>query len=160
MSLAESLLSRARAAGVTIVTAESCTGGMIAAAITDIPGASDILDCGFVTYSNAAKTRMLGVPSALIARHGAVSEEVAAAMAQGARAASGAALALSVTGVAGPGGTAAKPEGLVCFGLSDARGTRTQTIRFGALGRARIRAASTQQGLAMLITALPPYDGA
>jgi nicotinamide-nucleotide amidase len=113
---ARGLIDALRARGWHCATAESCTGGGIAAAITDIPGSSDVLDCGFVTYSNAAKSRMLDVDAALIDREGAVSEAVARAMAEGARRASGTQCAVAVTGVAGPGGgTAAKPVGMVCF---------------------------------------------
>ncbi|KAB8043826.1 CinA family protein [Janthinobacterium aquaticum] len=114
-----------------LATAESCTGGGVAAAITDIAGSSAWFDCGFVTYSNGAKTRMLGVPEALIAAHGAVSVEVAAAMAQGALAHSGAQLAVSTTGIAGPGGgVPGKPVGTVCFGWADNNGVRTQRLQF------------------------------
>lgn len=114
LAAAEHLLARLRAAGLTIATAESCTGGLIGAALTAIPGSSDVVDCGFITYSNAAKARMLGVPEAVLAAHGAVSEPVAAAMAAGALAASGAGIALSCTGIAGPGGgKPGKPVGLV-----------------------------------------------
>ncbi len=147
------LLEAARAAGAMVATAESCTGGLVAGAITDVPGSSDIFDRGFVTYSNAAKTELLGVDPGLIERHGAVSEEVARAMAEGALARSRAGVAVSVTGVAGPGGTEAKPEGMVCFGLATARGTRTETVRFGALGRGGVRAASVEHALGLLVSA-------
>lgn len=114
-----------------LATAESCTGGGIAAAMTDIAGSSAWFECGFVTYSNAAKSTMLGVPAALIAAHGAVSEEVAAAMAQGALAHSGAQVAVSTTGIAGPGGAVpGKPVGTVCFGWAGKDGVRTQRMQF------------------------------
>ena len=117
MSLADdaaSLLATCRARGIRVATAESCTGGMIAAALTAIAGSSDVVECGFVVYSNNAKSELLGVPAALITRVGAVSEEVACAMAQGALARSPAQLSIAVTGIAGPGGgTATKPVGLV-----------------------------------------------
>src|SRR5690606_2614808 len=106
-----------RARGFRIATAESCTGGMIAAALTDVAGSSDVFDRGFVTYSNAAKEAMLGVSPATLADHGAVSEPVAAQMAEGARHQSLAQLTIATTGIAGPGGSAFKPEGRVCFGL-------------------------------------------
>ena len=154
MSLAADLLDLAKRSGATIATAESCTGGMVAAAITDIAGSSAVFDRGFVTYSNAAKTAMLGVDPALIDRHGAVSEEVARAMAEGALARSGATLAVSVTGIAGPGGSGVKPEGRVCFGLADATGTRTGTVEFGAQGRDRVRAAARDHALRLLLGAL------
>ncbi|MXQ07254.1 nicotinamide-nucleotide amidohydrolase family protein [Alphaproteobacteria bacterium GH1-50] len=152
---AERLLELARRAGVTVATAESCTGGLIAGAITEVPGSSDIFDRGFVTYSNAAKTEMLGVDPALIEAHGAVSEEVASAMAEGALARSGAALAVSVTGIAGPGGSEHKPEGRVCFGLARTGAeTQVETVEFGAKGRHAVRAATVAHALELLIRAL------
>ncbi len=149
------LLGLARDSGATLATAESCTGGMVAAALTDIPGSSDVFDRGFVTYSNAAKTQMLGVSAATLAAHGAVSEQVAREMAEGALAHSVATLAVSITGIAGPGGSGHKPEGRVCFGLA-ARGrpTFTETVEFGAPGRAAVRAASRDHALALLANAL------
>ena len=155
MSRAERLLTLARAKGAMIATAESCTGGMIAAAITDVPGSSDVFDRGFVTYSNAAKSEMLGVPSEAIRDHGAVSEEVAQAMAEGALSRSDATLAIAVTGIAGPGGSEHKPEGRVCFGLAG-KGflTRTETVDFGAIGRDRVRRATVEHALDLLIGAL------
>ena len=116
---AEALLAACRSKGIMLATAESCTGGLIAAALTAIAGSSDVVDRGFVTYSNDAKHQMIGVPMPLIEAHGAVSEEVARAMAEGTLIRSRAAIAISVTGVAGPGGgTTDKPVGLVCFGLA------------------------------------------
>ncbi|MDY7574024.1 CinA family protein [Actimicrobium sp. CCI2.3] len=113
--------------GLLLTTAESCTGGGVAHAITEIAGCSDWFDCGFVTYSNASKTALLDIPDALIARHGAVSEEVAAAMAAGALANSNAHIALSTTGIAGPGGAVpGKPVGTVCFGWSMHSASRTE----------------------------------
>jgi nicotinamide-nucleotide amidase len=152
------LVSAARAAGATIATAESCTGGLIAGAITDVPGASHVFDRGFVTYSDTAKRDLLGVAIATLDAHGAVSEEVAAEMAEGALARSEATLAVSVTGVAGPGGSAAKPEGRVCFGLARRAddGVRTETVEFGALGRAEVRRASVDHALGLLEAALAP----
>ena len=138
-----------------VATAESCTGGMVAAALTDIPGSSAVVERGFVTYTNAAKTEMLGVPAPLIAAHGAVSEEVARAMADGALARSHAQLAVSITGIAGPGGSEFKPEGRVCFGLAmKGRATTTETVEFGALGRGLVREASRDHALALLQAAL------
>lgn len=149
------LLDRARATGALIATAESCTGGMIAAAITDVAGSSAIFECGFVTYSNAAKEAMLGVAAQTLALYGAVSEEVAREMAVGALARSGATLAVSVTGIAGPGGSEHKPEGRVCFGLArTGQPTTTETIDFGPLGRAQVRDATTEHALALLLGAL------
>lgn len=154
MSRAEHILNLARSAGIMITTAESCTGGMVAAALTDIPGSSDIFDRGFITYSNAAKAEMLQVDPGLISAYGAVSSEVAAAMAIGALAASVAKLAVSITGVAGPGGSANKPEGLVWFGVAQA-GKPTQTHRknFGAIGRVSIRTNARDFALDLLIEA-------
>jgi nicotinamide-nucleotide amidase len=149
------VLDACRAAGVMVATAESCTGGMIAAALTDVPGSSAVVDRGFVTYSNSAKTDMLGVPGALIEAHGAVSEPVARAMAEGALARSAAQVAVSVTGVAGPGGTARKPEGLVHFACA-CRWAETVHLerRFGPIGRDLVRAASVETALAMVLDAL------
>ncbi|MCB2117065.1 MAG: CinA family protein [Rhodobacteraceae bacterium] len=155
MTRAEALLAAARTTGARIATAESCTGGMVGAAITDVAGSSDIFERGYITYSNAAKREMLGVKAETLEAQGAVSEEVAAEMADGALARSGATLAVSVTGIAGPGGSGFKPEGRVCFGLAmTGRPTRTETVDFGALGRARVRRASTDHALALLLTAL------
>ena len=152
----EDLLDRARQTGAMIATAESCTGGMIAAALTDVPGSSDVFDRGFVTYSNAAKRAMLGVSEATLDRFGAVSEEVAAEMASGALARSDASLTVSVTGIAGPGGSEHKPEGRVCFGLATAEQTFTEMVEFGAIGRAEVRQASVAHALVLLASALTP----
>lgn len=137
MSRAETLLGLARAQNAVIATAESCTAGLIAGAITEVAGSSDMFDRGFVTYSNTAKTAMLGVRDTTLTTYGAVSEEVAREMAEGALDHSEATLAVSVTGIAGPGGSEHKPEGRVCFGLAQSgRSTTSQTVEFGALGRA------------------------
>ena len=152
---ADEILRRARFWGLTIATAESCTGGMIAAALTDVAGSSDVFDRGFVTYSNAAKIEMLGVRAETLAAHGAVSEPVAREMAEGALAASGAGLAVAVTGIAGPGGSERKPEGRVCFALArQGMPTWAETVEFGATGRAKVRKAATAHGLALLGAAL------
>ena len=151
-----SLLDLARKAGVMIAIAESCTGGMVAAALTDVPGSSDVVDRGFVTYSNAAKQDMLGVGAQTLAAHGAVSEEVAAEMAAGALAHSRAGLAVSITGIAGPGGSEFKPEGRVCFGLASPSGVWTETVEFGALGRGLVRAAARDHALRLLQRGLAP----
>ena len=149
------LLERARKAGLRITCAESCTGGMVAVALTDIAGSSDVFERGFVTYSNAAKVELLGVSPQTLTDHGAVSEEVAREMATGALAHSPADLAVSITGIAGPGGSEFKPEGRVCFGLAR-RGqpVRVATVEFGALGRAGVRQAATQHALGLLARAL------
>jgi nicotinamide-nucleotide amidase len=155
VSRAADLLAAARAKGVMIATAESCTGGLVAGAITDVAGSSDIFDRGFVTYSNAAKVALLGVDPATLATHGAVSEAVARAMAEGALARSDATLAVSVTGIAGPGGSEFKPEGRVCFGLAAAgRQTVVETVEFGPLGRDGVRRASVDHALGLLLAAL------
>ncbi|MCV6586884.1 MAG: CinA family protein [Marinibacterium sp.] len=149
------LLDRARQAGVMIATAESCTGGMVSAALTDIAGASSVVERGFVTYTNRAKIEMLGVRPDTLDAHGAVSEEVAAEMAAGALARSGAQLAVSITGIAGPGGSEFKPEGRVCFGLArDGQPVRTETVEFGARGRGAVRQAAQDHALGLLWDAL------
>ncbi|HEX2448815.1 MAG TPA: CinA family protein [Methyloceanibacter sp.] len=152
MALAVDLLSVCRDRGELIATAESCTGGLLAATMTAIPGCSDCFERGFVTYSNASKSEMLGVPVWLIERHGAVSEDVARAMAGGALTHSRASLAVSITGIAGPdGGTADKPVGLVHL----AAGRRDEPIvhervLFGDLGRTEVQRRSVAQALRML----------
>jgi nicotinamide-nucleotide amidase len=152
------ILALARKRGVMIATAESCTAGMVAAALTDLAGSSDVFERGFVTYSNAAKLEMLGVLPATLEAHGAVSEEVAREMALGALHNSAAQLAVSLTGIAGPGGSEHKPEGRVCFGLAWPTGCRTETVEFGALGRDAVRLAARDHALEVLhaaLTALP-----
>lgn len=145
------LLSAARAKGWRIATAESCTGGMVSAALTDVAGSSDVFDRGFVTYSNAAKTAMLGVLPETLTRFGAVSEEVAREMALGAIAGSQADLAVSITGIAGPGGSEFKPEGRVCFALAGKDGVlRCETVEFGAMGRAAVRQAARDHAISMM----------
>lgn len=151
---ARAVLDALIARGWLLATAESCTGGMIAAAITDIAGSSAGFDRGFITYSNTAKIEMLGVRSTTLIRYGAVSKEVAGEMAQGALERSEAAIAVSVTGIAGPGGSDHKPEGRVCFGLTTARSTETQTVEFGAIGRANVRRATVEHALTMVLHAL------
>ena len=152
--LALATLEAYAGAGRMLATAESCTGGMVAAALTDIPGSSAAFERGFVTYSNAAKTEALGVDAALIAQHGAVSAEVAAAMADGALARSHASVAVSVTGIAGPdGGSPDKPVGLVWFGLAAGGGTRTEQAFFQG-DRAEIRRRSTERALRLLLEGL------
>lgn len=149
------ILARARYWGLRIATAESCTGGMVAAALTDVAGSSDVFERGFVTYSNAAKVDLLGVSEATLATHGAVSEAVAREMAEGALLHSAAGLAVSITGIAGPGASEFKPEGRVCFGLAQkGHPTRVETVEFGPLGRAKVRAAATRHALELLAVAL------
>lgn len=151
----EELLQAARYWGLRIAVAESCTAGMVAAALTDPAGASDVFERGFVTYSNLAKIEMLGVSAATLDAEGAVSEAVARQMADGALARSTASLAVAITGIAGPGGSEFKPEGRVCFGLAKiGMPTWTETVEFGALGRAKVRAAARDHALALLGHAL------
>lgn len=148
---AQKLLTLARDKGLMIATAESCTAGLLAGAITDIPGSSAIFDRGFVTYTNAAKIEMLGVKTVTLEAFGAVSEQVAQEMAKGALANSNAQIAVAVTGIAGPDGSEHKPEGRVCFAISTASQTVSETIEFGAIGRTEVRAASVRHGLDLLI---------
>lgn len=148
------LLDRARDRGVMIACAESCTGGMVAAALTELPGSSAIFDRGFVTYTNAAKIDLLGVSAATLDVHGAVSEQVALEMARGALARSGAQIAVSITGIAGPGGSEHKTEGRVCFGLASAAGITTHTQEFGALGRDSVRLAARNYALKLVFAAI------
>lgn len=155
LTLVTDLATRLRERGWTMASAESCTGGLIAAACTELSGSSDWFDRGFVTYSNAAKTDSLGVPAALIDAHGAVSEPVARAMATGAVAHSAAHCALAVTGVAGPtGGSADKPVGTVWFGWRTPAGVATEHRRFDG-DRAAVRAQAVRHALAGLLQRLP-----
>lgn len=155
MNIAAQVLDLAKLSGIRIATAESCTGGMVAVALTDIAGSSAVFERGFVTYSNAAKQEMLGVRGETLAAHGAVSEPVAREMALGALCHSAASLAVAITGIAGPGGSEFKPEGRVCFAIAQKGAeTRTETVDFGALGRAGVRAAASAHALALLQAAL------
>lgn len=156
MSVATQIIDKTSKSGAKIATVESCTGGMVAAALTDIAGSSAAFERGFVTYSNAAKTEMIGVPNDLITQHGAVSEPVALAMADGALSHSNATIAVSITGIAGPGGSDFKPEGRVCFGLAQiGRETICETVEFGALGRENVRLAARDHALGLLFAHLP-----
>jgi nicotinamide-nucleotide amidase len=149
---AKRLLDLCRRRGLHVATAESCTGGMVAAALTDIAGSSDVVECGFVTYSNAAKETMLGVPAATLKQYGAVSAETAAAMAAGALGSSQADLTVAITGVAGPGGgSRQKPVGLVHFAAASRDGRRlARSRRYGKIGRRRVRERSVAEALALL----------
>ena len=163
ISLSEQVLQKARGLGLMIATAESCTGGLVAASLTSVAGSSDVFDRGFVTYSNEAKMEMLGVDLALVEEHGAVSEEVAVAMAAGALKYSRAKISVAITGIAGPGGgSAAKPVGLVHIAaarLSAREGDRAEFAaihseeRFGDIGRAAVRAKSVETALRLLLEA-------
>lgn len=149
---ARALLDLCRAKKLTIAAAELCTGGLLAATLTEIPGSSEVFDRGFVTYSNDAKTAMLGVPADLIESRGAVSRETAQAMASGALAHAGVDLAVAITGIAGPGGAMpGKPVGLVHFAAASRGGQRhDQARQFGDIGRAAVRRELVRQALAML----------
>jgi nicotinamide-nucleotide amidase len=153
---AAELVEWLKAQGLKATTVESCTGGLVAGAITSISGSSAVFEYGFVTYSNEAKTALVGVPADLFPQFGAVSEPVARAMADGALSRSGADIALSITGIAGPtGGTADKPVGMVCFGLAQkGMDTQTQTRQFGNPGRDEVRALSVDLALNWAIEAL------
>ena len=161
--LAGQVLQKARSLGLRIVTAESCTGGLVAAALTSVAGSSDVFDRGFVTYSNEAKAEMLGVNSGLIEKHGAVSEQVAVAMAACALKKSRAQLSVAITGIAGPGGgSAGKPVGLVYLAaakLTGRDGDRVEFVavhneeRFGDIGRTEVRAKSVETALRLLLEA-------
>lgn len=152
LEAARALLERCQARGLRIATAESCTGGLIAGALTAIPGSSDVVERGFVTYSNEAKSELLGVPTELIARKGAVSMEVAMAMAEGALKYAPVDLAVAVTGVAGPGGGSdLKPVGLVHIAVARRGGARLhEECRFGDVGREAVREASVRKALELM----------
>ena len=157
MNRAADLLLQAQAKGLKIATAESCTGGLLAGAITDMAGSSAIFDRGFVTYTNAAKVAMLGVAQGTLDLHGAVSEPVAAEMAVGALRHADAQIAVAVTGIAGPGGSEFKPEGRVCFGIAAGAIVRTETREFGPIGRSAVRAAAVDQALTLLLSAVDSF---
>lgn len=149
---ATALLDLCKSKKLMVATAESCTGGLVAGALTDIAGSSAVVDRGFVTYTNAAKHQMLGVPHETIERHGAVSRETAEAMVRGALGHANADLAVSITGIAGPGGgTADKPVGLVHFAAASRGGNLIhRERRFGDIGRGAVRRLSVLEALAML----------
>jgi nicotinamide-nucleotide amidase len=154
-SVAATVIERLTEMQLTIATAESCTGGLIAGALTDIPGSSKAFFGGFVTYDNAAKTAMIRVPARMIHDHGAVSAQVARAMADGARNTARTALAVASTGVAGPdGGTEKKPVGLVYLAVATRNGTNVVEKRFGPLSRAEIRAKAVEAALELVLETL------
>lgn len=152
MTLAHDVLEACKAAGLKLATAESCTGGMVSAALIDIPGSSAVVVGGITAYSNGAKQKVLGVREATIKAHGAVSEETAVEMATGALAQMGADIAVGITGVAGPGASGPKPEGMVCFAVAR-RGADpvAETVQFGAIGRDKVRGGSRDHALGMLL---------
>ncbi|WP_133488310.1 CinA family protein [Aliiroseovarius marinus] len=160
MSDAAALLDLCRARGLKLATAESCTGGMVGAWLTEVPGSSDVYDRGFITYSNAAKRDMLGVTSDSLTAFGAVSEQVAAEMASGALARSQADIAVSITGIAGPGGSDHKPEGRVCFGLAYGDTVQVETQDFGAIGRDKVREAAAKHAISLLTQGAKVKSGA
>jgi nicotinamide-nucleotide amidase len=152
MTLAHDVLEACKAAGLKLATAESCTGGMVSSALIDIPGSSAVVVGGITAYSNGAKQKVLGVREATIKAHGAVSEETAVEMATGALAQMGADIAVGITGVAGPGASGPKPEGMVCFAVAR-RGADpvAETVQFGAIGRDKVRGGSRDHALGMLL---------
>lgn len=149
------ILKLTRDRGWIIATAESCTGGLISSSLTELPGSSAIFDRGFITYSNNAKIALLGVSLKSLEKYGAVSEQVAAEMASGAIKKSEANIAISVTGIAGPGGSANKKEGTVCFGIALKAGkTYTETVQFGAIGRSNVRKKTVHHALNLILNTL------
>lgn len=152
--LARAVLEACKAKGLRLATAESCTGGMVGAALTGIAGSSAVVLGGVVAYANSAKRDLLGVGADTLKAHGAVSEETAREMAEGALRALGSDLAVSITGIAGPGGAGDKPEGRVCFAIAGTgRQTESETRDFGAIGRAQVRVASRDRALDLLLAA-------
>jgi nicotinamide-nucleotide amidase len=150
-NIAKEIIDLANLNKAVIASAESCTGGMLSSAITEVPGSSVIFECGFVTYSNISKMELLSVKENTLNFYGAVSEEVAGEMAIGAINNSKANLAISITGIAGPGGSNTKPEGMVCFSIAfDNEIKLTETRKWGALGRNIIRQKATLHGLRLL----------
>ena len=134
-----------------IVSAESCTAGLLSASLTEIPGSSAFFEQGYITYSNNSKTSVLGVENKTLKKYGAVSEQVAKQMAKGALKRSNSTIAISITGIAGPGGSDCKPEGLVCFAVTKKNGkTRTETMEYGSLGRSKVRSSAVKTAINLL----------
>ena len=151
----KAIIRIARDQQIKLATAESCTGGLVAAKLTEQPGSSEIFDCGFVTYSNLSKTQLLGVSKRSLEQHGAVSEQVAGEMALGALNGRVAQLAVSITGIAGPGGSDFKPEGRVCFGVAHhTKLLNVETQEFGSIGRDAVRHAARDHALHLFRAAL------
>lgn len=148
---AELIVRLATQQSLSITTVESCTGGLVAASLTDVAGSSSVFETGFVTYSNAAKQNLVGVSAQTLKDHGAVSEETVAEMAKGALGASLADIAIAVSGIAGPGGSDFKPEGRVCFAVADRLRVQTETREFGALGRETVRNSATKYALELIL---------
>ena len=154
MRLAVDIIAAAKASNLKITCAESCTGGMLCSALTDVPGSSEVFERGFIAYSNKAKIQMLKVSETSLQIHGAVSEPVALEMALGAKEDANADISIAVSGIAGPGGSDFKPEGRVSFGICWTDGTASETIEFGALGRKEVRNAATQHALKLIFNHL------
>lgn len=134
-----------------IISAESCTAGLLSASLTEIPGSSAFFEQGYITYSNNSKTSVLGVENKTLKKYGAVSEQVAKQMAKGALKRSNSTIAISITGIAGPGGSDYKPEGLVCFAVTKKNGkTRTETMEYGPLGRSKVRSSAVKTAINLL----------
>ena len=153
------IIRLARDQQIKLATAESCTGGLVAAKLTEQPGSSEIFECGFVTYSNLSKTQLLGVSDRSLEQHGAVSEQVAGEMALGALNCCAAQLAVSITGIAGPGGSDFKPEGRVCFGVAhQTKLLNVETQEFGSLGRDTVRQAARDHALHLFRAALESFQ--
>ncbi len=158
--LAKAVLLAAKTRGLSLYTAESCTGGMLGAALTGVAGASDVFQMGFICYSNQAKMDVLGVGEATLTQFGAVSEKCAKEMATGALArgasggSGGSGIAIAITGIAGPGDSDHKPEGRVCFAIATSAGASSQTQEFGAIGRDNVRGKAVLHGLDLLLSAL------
>ena len=150
MRLAVDIIAAAKASNLKITCAESCTGGMLCSALTDVPGSSEVFERGFIAYSNKAKIQMLKVSETSLQIHGAVSEPVALEMALGAKEDANADISIAVSGIAGPGASDLKPEGRVSFGICWTNGTASETIEFGALGRKEVRNAATQHALKLI----------
>jgi nicotinamide-nucleotide amidase len=152
--LARQVLEACRAQGWILATAESCTGGMVAAALTEIAGSSDVVDRGYITYSNTAKIQMLGVHQKSLTTYGAVSQDVAREMAEGALTMANVDIAVSITGIAGPGSSEHKPEGRVCFAVAkNGQATYCETLEFGAIGRDNVREKAVKSALGLLLNA-------
>lgn len=154
MKIASQVVEVASKGGKIVTCAESCTGGMVAAALTDIPGSSAIFERGFVTYSNTAKSEMLGVSLQTLNEFGAVSEQVACEMAQGALRSARADVAVAISGIAGPGGSEFKPEGRVCYAVATPDQIISETVEHGALGRDKVRGAARDHALQLILSAL------
>ena len=157
--IVNAIIRLARDQRIKLATAESCTGGLVAAKLTEQPSSSEIFECGLVTYSNLSKTQLLGVSERSLEQHGAVSEQVAGEMALGALNGCAAQLAVSITGIAGPGGSDFKPEGRVCFGMAHkTKLLSVETQEFGSIGRDAVRQAARDHALRLFCAALEGFQ--